>query len=75
MALYGRSHGSAGGGSSTGYTITADRGVLIGSGSFGSGPSSIFNNTALTGLAIIAQSTALGSYTGSFGKIQVLSAL
>ena len=70
VALYGRSLGYVGG--SNAYSITVDRGQLIGTGSIGGAVDPSFNNKSLTGLAIIAQSTATGTFTASLNNLQIL---
>lgn len=71
VALYGRNLGNLNG--SNAYTITVDRGQLIGNGVIGGAVDPAFNNKSLTGLAIIAQSTGpLASFTASLNKLQIL---
>jgi len=73
VALYGRNQGYYNG--TNAYTITVDRGQLIGDGTVGGLVNAAFNNASLTKLAIVAQSTAIGGYTASFNKLQILTAL
>lgn len=70
VALYGRSLGYVGG--SNAYSITVDRGQLIGTGSIAGAVDPSFNDKSLTGLAIIAQSTATGTFTASLNSLQIL---
>ena len=70
VALYGRSLGYVGG--SNAYSITVDRGQLIGTGSIAGAVDPSFNGKSLTGLAIIAQSTAGVTVTASLNNLQIL---
>lgn len=73
IMLHGQSLSSYG--TTTNASVTIDRGILIGSGNYNDAVNAVFNNATLTGLAVVAMSTALGTYTAKITRLQILKAI
>lgn len=62
-------------GTTSNASITVDRGILIGNGSYNDPINAVFNNATLSGFAVVAMSTALGTYTAKITRLQILKAI